>query len=347
MDSRAKSHMEIAKRSPRHYMLALEPWSIWLNGKKLIASLDETIYNVVHSPKALEYWQGKDDLPQEVIAKVDWDSIGVAMKEAKRSRRIFISKHVSGMCGVGKFMKRWKLRTDDSCPRCGDPEDAEHVWLCHGEGANDIWDKAMTDLEGWLNAKQTDPDLQHAIISYLRTWKDEKHRDPSSFFVFDELIQQQSNIGWRRFFEGWFCTDWALLQQAYYKSIKSHRSGKRWTIALITKLWNIAWDLWEHRNGVLHNCQNTVVDRENRATNRDVAEAFNTLQSMMLPINDRHLLSLRLARLLRKNTLYKEVWLRNANIIISSGGRNQPHQRSMQSSLKSMRRCMRQFLRRA
>jgi hypothetical protein len=202
-------------------------------------------------------------------------------------------------------------------------------------------------LEGWLNAKQTDPDLQHIIISYLCTWKDEKHWDPSSFFVFDELIQQQSNIGWRRFFEGWFCTDWALLQQAYYKSIKSHRSGKRWTIALITKLWNIAWDLWEHRNGVLHNCQNTVVDREDRATNRDVAEAFNTLQSMLLLIHDRHLLSLRLARLLKKNTLYKEVWLRNANIVISSCGRDQSHQRSMQSSLQGMRRCMRQFLRRA
>jgi hypothetical protein len=31
------------------------------------------------------------------------------MKEEKWSRRVFISKHVSGMCGVDKFMQRWKL----------------------------------------------------------------------------------------------------------------------------------------------------------------------------------------------------------------------------------------------
>jgi hypothetical protein len=34
MDKRAKQHMEIAKHSPMHFMIMMEPWSIWYHGKK-------------------------------------------------------------------------------------------------------------------------------------------------------------------------------------------------------------------------------------------------------------------------------------------------------------------------
>jgi hypothetical protein len=37
---------------------------------------------------------------------IHWGAISVSMIETKRKRRVFTSKHVSGMCGVGKFMKR-------------------------------------------------------------------------------------------------------------------------------------------------------------------------------------------------------------------------------------------------
>jgi hypothetical protein len=29
-------------------------------------------------------------------------------------------------------------------------------------------------------------------------------------------------------------------------------SGYRWLSALICKLWQVAWDMWEHRNGIFH-----------------------------------------------------------------------------------------------
>jgi hypothetical protein len=35
-------------------------------------------------------------------------------------------------------------------------------------------------------------------------------------------------------------------------AVGSTHSGKRWLAALILKLWNIAWDLWEHRNNIAH-----------------------------------------------------------------------------------------------
>jgi hypothetical protein len=35
-------------------------------------------------------------------------------------------------------------------------------------------------------------------------------------------------------------------------------------IALIKKLWEIAWDPWEHCNGILHETQNMVLTAETR-----------------------------------------------------------------------------------
>ncbi len=127
MDAKAKNHMAIAKRPPHHYMIVHEPWSLWFEDKKITSDLPITIYDLVHASSAKEYWRQKDNLTSEAIESVNWESIDKAMTETKRSRRVFVSKHTCGMCGVGKFMKRWKLRKTSDCPRCGEHEDAQHV----------------------------------------------------------------------------------------------------------------------------------------------------------------------------------------------------------------------------
>jgi hypothetical protein len=306
MDKRAKDHMKIAKQFPRHYTLTGEPWSIWFQGKKIVNEWSDTMYDIVHSEAAKEYWMRKDNLSQGIVESINWDLIEIAMSESKCSKRVFISKHASGMCGVGKFMKRWKMWQDDACPRCGEPEDAAHVWTCHGEGVDDMWDKALSDLEGWFNQRHTDPDLQHTILLYLKNWRKEEEGPILTPFFLEEIVQGQSNIGWQRFIEGWIHREWTTAQQAYYQVIKSRRSGKRWTVELIKKLWAIAWDLWEHRNGILHETQNVVSKNELRSLNRRVIDTYTNLQSILLPAHDRHLLLVKLPRLLKKDKVYKE-----------------------------------------
>ena len=47
--------------------------------------------------------------------------------------------------------------------------------------------------------------------------------------------------------------EWAKVQGDYYKWIGRKKTGKRWAVALIQKLWDVSWDQWECRNGALHN----------------------------------------------------------------------------------------------
>ena len=57
-------------------------------------------------------------------------------------------------------------------------------------------------------------------------------------------------MGWEAAFEGKWHVGWAEVQETYFKFIGSQKSGKRWLVALIKKIWLTAWDLWEDRNGV-------------------------------------------------------------------------------------------------
>ena len=59
----------------------------------------------------------------------------------------------------------------------------------------------------------------------------------------------QDRLGWDAAVQGRWSNDWIAVQQAYLDFIESKLSGKRWLIELIKKTWDIAWDLWEDRNG--------------------------------------------------------------------------------------------------
>jgi hypothetical protein len=82
---------------------------------------------------------------------------------------------------------------------------------------------------------QTDPDIQHTIIAYLKSWRDDTTVNASTSFMLEGIMEHQSSIGWQRFFEGWTAIEWERAQQAYYMLIKSRRTGKRWVVALIKK----------------------------------------------------------------------------------------------------------------
>jgi len=58
-DALVKSHIPVARLAPRHYAIADEPWSIWFHVRK-IAKIEEEIYDIVHAPRARNYWENKD-----------------------------------------------------------------------------------------------------------------------------------------------------------------------------------------------------------------------------------------------------------------------------------------------
>jgi hypothetical protein len=222
-------------------------------------------------------------------------------------------------------------------------EDAAHVWQCQGEGVSDVWDKSLVDLETWFAKMNTDPDIKYALLSHLKSWRDAQPQSASNPFLLEDILTCQSRIGWRRFFEGWIVKDWTDAQQAYYKISKSLRSGRRWTIELIKKLWDVAWDLWEHRNSILHKEQNVVTTQVSRSLNRQVSSAYTDLHSLLLKFHDKHLLALKLSHLLKKDDGYKKVWLHHAQAVIQGSSKKQKRSLNI-GDISGMRNRMKSFL---
>ena len=182
------------------------------------------------------------------------------MKATKTSRQHWVTKHVSGFCGTGKMMARWKKRETAKCPRCTEDKDAEHVWVCQGQGANEVWDKSILALKEWMKTQKTQPDLATAICSRLSHWRYKTIPDDSLYSAsIREMLNEQDKFGWKAVLEGTLIRGWREAQQEQLTRTGSRRTGLRWVTALIQKLWDVAWDQWQHRNGVLHEKDSAIL----------------------------------------------------------------------------------------
>ena len=109
----------------------------------------------------------------------------------------------------------------------------------------------MDKFDTFLKEQKTERGLRKAIVAHMRRWQSE----PDFFLVsieYDHIFSAQAEIGWKNFLFGFVALEWQQSQQEYYLSISSRRTGKRWVSALIRKLWDIAWDIWDHRNSQIH-----------------------------------------------------------------------------------------------
>ena len=107
-----------------------------------------------------------------------------------------------------------------------------------------------------MTSSKTDPEIQSAIYFALRQFNKDRqfdmYVDPSiPHGVLRDCVIAQSHIGWTGFLEGLLSPKWAMVQQIYFHSIGSQRSGTWWAIALSKTLWKLIFFKWDHRNSVL------------------------------------------------------------------------------------------------
>ncbi len=70
------------------------------------------------------------------------------------------------------------------------------------------------------------------------------------------------------------------MQNRYYEWLGGRRSGLRWLTALIQKLWDIAWDMWDIGNRVLHETEHSVA---RDLQNRQITDEFDTGPAGLAP----------------------------------------------------------------
>jgi hypothetical protein len=306
MDHEAKQYWAQTVGTTSDVNIEGEPWQVRIEGYKVTSQLRDCLRNHVLSQRVLDYWGKKSRFKGNSVKDLDWEVFGAAMKSVPAGMQRWISKTTSGFCATGVMMHRRKERSTPECPRCGMREDVEHIWRCTHDTA-DLWQKSLESLKHWLSEHRTHPELQDTIIRGLNGWRTGNGVPLTSQVPWiQEVLTKQYKCGWRNFFEGFIVNEWRTAQDQFYSRIRSRHSSKRWLSALIRKMWQIAWDLWEHRNGYLHNRENSIISIE---VNQNIISQFD-LGSQHLDRPTRALFSRGCAAILRKPLDIRIAWLR-------------------------------------
>jgi hypothetical protein len=281
-------------------------------------------------------------LTHDSIQQVNWQACEQAMKSLSIGRRQWIAKHVSGHVGVGIKMVQWQMRDSAACPRCGQEEDSQHVWTCHAPDARWIRLQHIFKLDTWLEQQDTQPDLQRELINGMKAWSvgtPRRTSDCTPLHLRQALVHQDA-IGWTNLLEGCMANGWTEAQNLYNRMIGSRRSGFRWTVAIIKKLWDIAWDLWEQRNGYLH-------DREYQETLNNMAGIDAEIRFQFrqgythLPRRAWYLFDGSVEDLLMTSLHYRQQWLDSITAAQAMANERQAHQ---DQGMAASRRLMRAWL---
>jgi len=204
-------------------------------------------------------------------------------------------------------MARWKLRSQTRCPRCSsEREDKDHIFCCPAALAVALWEKALGELDNWMQATNTHPQLWQDILAGLRQWHNGE--TPQFNQVSSSPVCKQDKIGWGLVLEGCLVRRWQEEQDIFWKAIKSRKSSQHWTTALLTWLMTMAWDMWQHWNKALHELEVNRQEIVEANINWEICQTY-AQGSSPLPRAARPLMRQPLAQVLTLPATYKCQWM--------------------------------------
>ena len=259
VDTDANIAREAMNEIPADTHLPGEMWSLEIQDRKVVSNITEELYNQCYFPQAYQYWAQRGRIQPNSQHRIDWTALNKATKMIPESRLIYLAKTYAGYAATGKVMFRRKVWPKNACPRCGLPEDHQHVIQCNHEHAKDEFYQRWGELDDWV-VKTSSNDMSSAICTILTDYRD-NNKTQNIFVSWSPAIQNavkdQHRIGHRSFIEGMLSVQWTVAQQEHLQLIGDTRhDANRWVATLTTKLWNLSHHMWEHRNKILHNNEN-------------------------------------------------------------------------------------------
>ena len=161
----------------------------------------------------------------------------------------------------GKWLKCWKWQDHLDCPRYSQPITyAQHILLCNAITAITQWDFSLLKLKTWLQSNDCDMEMVNVITLSLQAWHDgillpALHSDNQLLIM---ALNQQDQLSWYSLLCGFPASGWRIVQHDHLLRTSFRKSSILWMSKFQCWIWEIAWDLWEHRNIHLHNDDSSI-----------------------------------------------------------------------------------------
>jgi len=199
------------------------------------------------------------------------------------------------------------------CPRCQHPvEDKHHIITCPAPSALLVWQTLLSKLHKWLDEQLTLPELAKDLIRGLHQWHNAASTTNQAY---PRWLAEQQKMGWSSALDGWLSLQWQYKQDQFWSRIHSRKSSKQWTAELIKKLWDIAWDMWEHQNDALHHSQENQQNILESAINDKITQFYESGIGI-LPRDTMWLMEHSLEAQLAQSVNTKFLWVESVEVAI-------------------------------
>ena len=279
---------------------------------KIVSHLLPNLNHCIGSKIIRGYWVTKKKFSAYTERWIDWEAVHKSHAQLQPARQQWLSKFLTGFCGTGKMIQRYGTQTHSTCPRCGAPaETALHTITCPHQGASELWDKEIHTLRTWMHNNQGHTEMTNAICDKLNAWR---YNQPSPIITTSnrklrEGLRKQDRLGWQNFIQGFIPKEFKACQQQHLINIGSQKSDSLWIARMQNKIWLIAWDLWQHRNDILHGDGSRIHSRDYRATNNQVIAEWTTGPESLSTTLHGHLFRGSLRQRLSSSISEKRQWL--------------------------------------
>jgi hypothetical protein len=160
MDNLAKVYwMQHSSTAPIVYPITDEGFQVWLGNHKLASFPDSVFFDHIHGKHIFSWHVSHGRFPACYARPVDWEICSAALARLPLGRRRWVTKHTSDFCSVGSKMMKWKEQATSKCPRCGEHENARHVWLCQDPAVYFVWYLLMASFSAYLESLHTKNDI--------------------------------------------------------------------------------------------------------------------------------------------------------------------------------------------
>jgi hypothetical protein len=174
------------------------------------------------------------------------------------------------------------------------------VTLCHKFTAPKIKTSlTITRIRQWRQHSNDQTTDQATTFPYFRHYEE---------FRTKAAVAEQDKIGWYNLLLGRLSKKMDGCPTEVLRMDGPRNTGKGWTIAIISRLWDIAWDMWEHHNHITHNTIHPWKQQELDILNQQIEELYIQGPQDLLR-QDRPLFDNLVAKLQKGNAKEQEHWV--------------------------------------
>ena len=296
-------------------LLPKEDVALIIKGNKITDDIAQPIRFHASKESARKYFITRKKKPwaPACFDAIDWEHLELAQMNKPEMYKIWRAKQSSGFCGTRVQVGRYsgEGNPDESCPNCGQKEDAEHLMRCPNADRTRLLKEQAENLREWMEKDdRTDPELGYWIHKYIllrgsRLWSEmEGMSEPMR-----DLARSQDTIGWRRFMEGHITTKIYDRQNFHLQISSSRLNATDWTKQFITKLLQITHSQWIYRNISLHDQTNGYLHNKNIKDLSEEIHRLSELEKDEVPKESQFLLEMNLGTLTKQHTETQAYWI--------------------------------------